>query len=81
MDVMRSDTKWEEVVVKVANSAVESISKFAPKEGTYMFCISSNDDNMLKAQVTIMTGLEMVNLEYLPNNNDQENLHREIDWL
>jgi hypothetical protein len=28
-----------------------------------------------------MTGLELVNLDYLPDNNDQQNLHREIDWL
>jgi hypothetical protein len=28
-----------------------------------------------------MTGLEMVNLQHLPDSNDQQNLHREIDWL
>lgn len=83
MDVMLSATnnKWEEVVIKVADSVVESISKYAPQEGTYMFCISSTDDSVLRATVTIMSGLEMANLEYLPSNNDQENLHREIDWL
>jgi hypothetical protein len=67
--------------MKTANSVVESISKYAAKEGNYMFCISNNEDNMLRVQVEIMTGLEMANLEYLPNNNDQENLHKEIDWL
>lgn len=67
--------------MKVADSVVESISKYAAKEGTHMFCISSNDDNMLRASVEIMSGLEMANLEYLPTSTDQENLHREIDWL
>lgn len=69
------------MVVKVADSVVESISKYAPQEGTYMFCVSSTDDSVLRATINIMSGLEMANLEYLPSNNDQENLHREIDWL
>jgi hypothetical protein len=72
MDVLRSDNnKWEEVVIKVADSAVESISKYAVKEGTHMFCISSKEDTLLKIQIQILTGLEMANLDYLPNNNDQ----------
>lgn len=58
LDVMRSENnKWEQVVAKDADGVVESISKYAPKEGTYMFCISNNDDQPLKAQLTIMTGL------------------------
>jgi hypothetical protein len=83
MDVMRSEgNRWEEILMKVADGVVESVSKYAPATGTYMFCLSNNDENnVLRARVEIMSGLEMANLDYLPSNNDQENLHKEIDWL
>lgn len=83
MDVMLSEgNSWHEVVSKTANGVVEDVSKLAAQAGTYMFCLSNNDDsNVLKASMELMMGLEMVNLQHLPDSNDQQNLHREIDWL
>lgn len=46
-----------------------------------MFCVTNKDDQPIKMFMNIMSGLEMANMEYLPDNTDQENLHKEIDWL
>lgn len=83
MDVMRSEgNAWGEVVSKTADGVVEDVSKMAAQAGTHMFCLSNNDDsNVLRASVELMMGLEMVNLQHLPDSTDQQNLHREIDWL
>lgn len=57
------------------------MNKLADKAGTYRFCIVNKADDPLRVYTNIMTGLELANLDYLPDNNDQQNLHREIDWL
>jgi hypothetical protein len=51
MDVMRGEgNSWQEVVTKTADAVVEDVSKLAAQEGTYMFCLSNNDqDNVLRA--------------------------------
>jgi len=69
------------VVVKEAKNTVENINKIADRAGTYRFCVINRADDILRMGISIMTGLELVNLNYLPSNDDQENLHREIDWL
>ncbi len=83
MEVERSAEggPYESVVAKEADTAVESINKLADKAGTYRFCLVNKAEETLRVYLNIMTGLELVNLDYLPDNNDQQNLHREIDWL
>lgn len=42
MDVMQQTTeRWVEVVIRQADSLIETISKTAPVEGVYMFCLSN----------------------------------------
>jgi hypothetical protein len=72
---------YEGVVAKEADSAIESVNKLADREGTYRFCVVNKGDQTIKMFINIMTGLELANLDYLPNSSDQQNLHREIDWL
>lgn len=78
MEVERSvdGTAYESVVAKDADTAIENVNKLADKAGTYRFCIVNKAEDTLRVYTNIMTGLELVNLDYLPDNNDQQNLHR-----
>jgi hypothetical protein len=82
IDIMQQvGDSWKEVATKESSKIVETFNKLATAEGTHMFCVSNVEEETLKIKLDIMTGLELGNLDHLPNLNDQENLHREIDWM
>lgn len=52
VDVMYNDqNQWKEVIAKMADKSVERVNKLADREGTYMFCISNNIDELLTTEV------------------------------
>jgi hypothetical protein len=58
MDVMQQTTeRWVEMVIRQADSLIETISKTAPVEGVYMFCLSNYEEEPLPLVVEVMTGL------------------------
>lgn len=75
--------KWNSVYYKQAKTEFEAfnIHKLAPADSTYSFCIRNIDDNSMKINVNIQSGLELMEFELLPDKSDAENLERELSWL
>lgn len=56
------DGKWDSVYYKQAKTEFETfnIHKLAPTDSTYSFCIRNIDDNSMKINVNIQSGLELM---------------------
>lgn len=75
--------KWNSIYYKQAKAAFETfnVHKLAPSESTYSFCLRNIDDDKLKLNVNLQSGLELMEFELLPDKSDSENLERELGWL
>lgn len=75
--------KWNSVYYKQSKTEFETfnIHKLAPADSTYSFCIRNIDDDTMKLNVNIQSGLELMEFELLPDKSDAENLERELSWL
>lgn len=54
--------KWNSVFYKQSKNVFETfnIHKLAPTESTYSFCIRNIDNNRMKLNVNIQSGLELM---------------------
>jgi hypothetical protein len=58
----REGSSWESVAMKDADTSIESVSKLADREGTYMFCVTNKGEQSIKMWIQVLAGLEMANL-------------------
>lgn len=74
---------WKSVHYKQSKTHMETINvhKLAPEDSTYAFCVGNIDEDQMRVNVQIQSGLELMEFELLPDETDSENLERELGWL
>ena len=73
----------QDIFVKETTGDHEQIrlSKFAPEQNYYSFCTRNLLDVPLRISFKLQTGLELMELEVLPDKTDNEYLDNEVKFL
>ena len=75
--------RWNSVYFKQTKAPLEQVNihKLAPAESTYSYCIRNIHGEKQTFNVSMQSGLELMEFELLPAKGDAENLERELHWL
>lgn len=77
------DKSWKSVFYKQSTQGdpIIRVDKLAAQSTTYSFCLKNMESYQGKFKVTFTTGLDMLELNNLPDATDSDNMDREISWL
>lgn len=81
------ETEGDQALYPVYSKVIEKIEetfihKLASDSGTYEICIENlNTQQDLVYEINFKTGLELMDVHFLPDNTDAQNLKEELKWL
>lgn len=84
MDIRHKLTdEWLHSVHRTAKVAMQNVTlyKIASSEALYSFCLINTALSVLELRVELRWGLELLDLQVLPEETDQEEILREARWI